>query len=209
MFSNFTDILQYIHSTSPGFDGSDSFLWSRWLYLRILGVGYITAFLSLMTQIRGLIGPQGILPAYQLLAEIENDTPGWRKYFLAPSIFRLSSSSWALLTVCWIGFLAGLLVFLNISPAVNLLLCWACYLSFVSVAQDFSGFQSDGLMLESTILALLVAPYEIWPELGAHSPPTLLGVFMCRWLTFRLMTESGLALTLLKKPANFSTQNLP
>ncbi|MGB6669464.1 MAG: hypothetical protein WBE73_14045, partial [Candidatus Acidiferrum sp.] len=40
----------------------DRFL-SRWIFLRALGVIYFSAFFSLVFQIRGLIGPEGILPA--------------------------------------------------------------------------------------------------------------------------------------------------
>ena len=35
----------------------------RWIFLRALAGIYFSAFLALFFQIRGLIGPQGILPA--------------------------------------------------------------------------------------------------------------------------------------------------
>src|ERR1700683_5554468 len=38
-------------------------LWPRWIFLRCLGLIYFSAFYSLLFQIRGLIGPDGILPA--------------------------------------------------------------------------------------------------------------------------------------------------
>ena len=43
------------------------YLWPRWLFLRALGFIFFTAFYSLLFQIRGLIGPQGILPAGEYL----------------------------------------------------------------------------------------------------------------------------------------------
>ncbi len=39
----------------------------RWLFLRVLGFIYFSAFFSLVFQIRGLIGPEGILPANEYL----------------------------------------------------------------------------------------------------------------------------------------------
>ena len=51
---------------SPGSTGQ-SFLLSRWLFLRLLGVVYLAAFASLGAQVRGLIGSDGILPAGDLL----------------------------------------------------------------------------------------------------------------------------------------------
>ncbi len=48
---------------------TDRFL-SRWFFLRALGLIYFSAFYSLVFQIRGLIGPQGILPAGQYLQAV-------------------------------------------------------------------------------------------------------------------------------------------
>ena len=42
----------------------------RWLFLRALGGIYFSAFFSLVFQIRGLIGPQGILPANEYLQAV-------------------------------------------------------------------------------------------------------------------------------------------
>ena len=42
----------------------------RWLFLRALGLIYYSAFFSLVFQIRGLIGPQGILPAKEYLEAV-------------------------------------------------------------------------------------------------------------------------------------------
>jgi hypothetical protein len=66
-------------------------------------------------------------------------------------------------------------------------------LSFVAAAQDFSRFQSDGLMLETTVLAFFAAPAGARPGLGRHHPPSQLAIFMLRWLCFRLMFEPGFA----------------
>lgn len=43
--------------------GGSGHLWRRWLFLRALGLIFFSAFYSLLFQIRGLIGPTGILPA--------------------------------------------------------------------------------------------------------------------------------------------------
>ena len=41
---------------------SSSYLLTRWVYLRLLAVVFLCAFVSLWLQIDGLIGSQGILP---------------------------------------------------------------------------------------------------------------------------------------------------
>jgi hypothetical protein len=46
--------------------GSDAArLWSRWIYVRVLGLLYVAAFRSLASQIVGLVGPNGIFPERQ------------------------------------------------------------------------------------------------------------------------------------------------
>src|SRR3989442_4042873 len=57
-------------------DGKASYELTRWVFLRALGVIYLIAFLSLWPQLRGLIGPQGILPAQDLLAAARRQLGG-------------------------------------------------------------------------------------------------------------------------------------
>src|SRR5579862_6742331 len=47
--------------------GPDDRFIARWIVLRALGLIYFSAFFSLVFQIRGLIGPDGILPANHYL----------------------------------------------------------------------------------------------------------------------------------------------
>jgi hypothetical protein len=44
-------------------NGHPTYLLSRWLFLRLFGVLYCFAFVSLALQITGLVGAHGILPA--------------------------------------------------------------------------------------------------------------------------------------------------
>jgi hypothetical protein len=50
--------------------GASDHLIPRWIVLRFLGLIYFSAFFSLVFQIRGLIGPEGILPATDYLQAI-------------------------------------------------------------------------------------------------------------------------------------------
>ena len=52
--------------------GDTNRLLPRWLFLRALGFIYFSAFFSLVFQIRGLIGPSGILPASEYLRAVTN-----------------------------------------------------------------------------------------------------------------------------------------
>src|SRR5947209_19171619 len=56
----------------------------RWLFLRALGLIYFSAFFSLLFQIRGLIGPKGILPADAYLHAVARSL-GHTRFWFAPS----------------------------------------------------------------------------------------------------------------------------
>ena len=58
----------------------------RWLFLRSLGVIYFSAFYSLIFQIKGLIGPQGVRPAGEYLAAVGQDYPGISHAWLVPTL---------------------------------------------------------------------------------------------------------------------------
>ena len=72
-----------------------------------------------------------------------------------------------------------------------LLICFVCFLSFVSAAQDFSGYQSDGMLLEAGFISLFFAPPGFWPGLGRAHPPSRASMFLLQWEWFRIYFESG------------------
>src|SRR2546430_11764713 len=88
--------------------------------------------------------------------------------------------------------LASLLLVLNLWPRGMLAICFACFLSFVSAAQDFSGYQSDGMLLEAGFIALFFAPPGLRPGWGT-SPPSRASLFLLQWEWFRIYFESGAA----------------
>ena len=165
----------------------------RWLILRALGCIYFSAFFSLVFQIRGLIGPQGILPAGEYLQAVAHSFSYTRGLWFAPSLFWFSSGPHMLTAVCWVGMIASLLIVLNVWPRGMLVICFLCFLSFVSAAQDFSSYQSDGMLLEAGFIALFFSPAGIRPGLGAASPPSRASLFLLQWEWFRIYFESGVA----------------
>jgi len=164
----------------------------RWLFLRGLGAIYLSAFFSLLFQVRGLIGPHGILPANEYLRAVA-DSIGFARFWYAPTLLWLSTSNHMLMATCSVGLLASFLCLLNIFPRGMLLLCFICLLSFVSAASDFSGYQSDGMLLEAGFLSVFLAPPGFRPRLGASSPPVRASIFLLLWEWFRIYFESGIA----------------
>ena len=177
---------------APGTTTRPGHLWPRWIFLRALGLIYLSAFYSLLFQIKGLIGPDGILPAVDFLQAVNASLHGHRFWF-APSLLWFGASDRALMILCWAGLLASLLVVFNIRPRVSLAACLLLFLSFVSVAQDFSGYQSDGMLLEAGFIALFFAPPGFRPGLGNWAPPSRASLFLLQWEWFRIYFESGVA----------------
>jgi hypothetical protein len=172
--------------------GASNRLLPRWLFLRAFGLIYFSAFFSLVFQVRGLIGPNGILPANEYLSAVTNSI-GFARFWYAPTLLWFSTSNDSIMAICWLGLLAAVLVTLNIFPRGMLLLCFVCFLSFVSAASDFSGYQSDGMLLEAGFLSLFLAPSGFRPGLGASSPPIRASISLLLWEWFRIYFESGIS----------------
>jgi lipase maturation factor len=185
-------IVNWLLGPEPITEKRPGHLWPRWIFLRALGLIYFSAFYSLLFQIKGLIGPNGILPAADYLQAV-NAALQLRGYWSAPTLLWFSASDAALMTLCWVGLLASLLVTLNLWPRASLLICFLCFVSFVSVARDFSGYQSDGMLLEAGFIALFFAPPGLRPGLGAENPPSRASLFLLQWEWFRIYFESGVA----------------
>src|ERR1700689_2858031 len=64
--------------------GAPDRLTARWLFLRALGGIYFSAFFSLIFQIRGLIGPNGVLPAGSYLQEVAQSLGSLQRLWYAP-----------------------------------------------------------------------------------------------------------------------------
>ncbi len=174
------------------------------LFLRLLGLIYLLAFVSLSTQLRGLIGAAGITPAwYYLQAALQ--ALGVSAFARVPTVFWFGSSDAALTGVCYAGILLSLLLLGGLSWRPLLAVLYLLYLSFSSVGQEFLSFQWDALLIETGFLAIF---------LGRSRLPVL----MFRWLLFRLMLLSGAVKLLSHDPSwrsltalnfHYFTQPLP
>lgn len=165
------------------------------LFLRMLGVVYLVAFVSLWTQVDGLVGDRGILPVANFLdavrkyfaAEEPNASPVWN----VPTLLWLSPHDGLLHLLCAGGTLLSLALIAGWVPMPSLALLWALYLSLFHAGQVFLGFQWDILLLEAGFVAIFVAPLG-WRSRFLRDPhPPRLALWLVWWLLFRLMLESG------------------
>lgn len=197
--------------------GEESYQFSRWLFLRLVGCVLLAAFASLWVQIAGLIGSEGILPAQELLVILRNMHQA-DAFWVAPTVFWWGASNTALHAVCLAGMLGAILLMADVVPVLMLLLCWIGYVSLAVVGQDFLNFQWDSLLLETTFFAVLVAPWQFWGRPATQRPPGLVGIWLLRALLTRFVFLSGIAKLLSGDPTwralsalsvHYETQPLP
>jgi hypothetical protein len=168
-----------------------SFLWARWIFLRCLGLIFLSAFYSLAFQIHGLIGELGILPAADYLRDVHSSLGGVKQLWYAPSVFWLSASDTALTIVVAAGVVCSFLLVFDVWPKLSVSLCTLLFMSCIAVLQDFSSYQSDGMLLEAGFISIFFAPRGIRPKIWSD-PPSRASLFLLRWEWFRIYFESGI-----------------
>lgn len=175
------------------------------LFLRLLGLVYLAAFVSFAVQAQGLIGSHGIQPLAEF-TEAVAERFGAERFFLAPMVFWLDDSDAAIQAVCWGGAGLSLLLLVNVLPRLCLFLLFVLYLSLTYAGQIFMSYQWEAFLLETGFAALLL------------SFSTMPGIWLLRWLLFRFMFMSGVVKLLSADPNwwnlsalsyHFLTQPLP
>ncbi|HXF28539.1 MAG TPA: lipase maturation factor family protein, partial [Chlamydiales bacterium] len=133
------------------------------LFLKLLGLIYVIAYIPLLFQIRGLLGKEGIRPIAPYLALIK-ERLGSRCYYYMPTLFWLNASDTALFALLWSGIALGCFLMLGLFPApLLLLLLYIVHLSLTSAGQEFLGFGWETVLMEmtqATIILTATAPYN-------------------------------------------------
>jgi len=187
------------------------------LFLRLLGLVYLIAFVSLAVQITGLVGEHGILPVGEFLGQVHGRF-GASAYYNWPTLVWLSPTDAWLSALCWLGAATSLLLIAGVVPLATAAVAWLLYLSLTVAGQLFLEFQWDSLLLETGLLAVLYAPL-CWREHVADDvePPRIV-----RWtiwlLAFKLTFLSGITKILSGDPTwanwtalsyHYETQPIP
>jgi len=169
---------------------------SSWLFLRLLGVVYLCAFWSLASQVRGLVGHDGILPADAFMAAIGRaaDAQGYSavgRVFAVPTLCWWSATDHVLVGLSVGGAVVSVALLAGVASFVALPLLWIAYLSLTVVGGDFLAFQWDALLLETGFLAIFLAPLTLIDRPGHHEPRAI-SRWLLWWLLFRLMFGSAI-----------------
>lgn len=187
-----SDEAAVVRSWKRPFPWSDdaTFVLTRTVLLRALGLNYFVAFLILWNQGDGLFGSHGILPVGPFL-KLVHSRAGAGAYVELPSLFWFSHSDAVLHGAAGLGVALSFGVCLGFANAIVMGTLWVLYLSFTHVGQIFYGYGWEILLLEAGFLgAFLAPPLSLRPF--ARSPPPTAVVWLFRWLVFRLMLGAGL-----------------
>tara|TARA_Y100000591_G_scaffold330382_1_gene361243 strand:+ start:83 stop:1546 length:1464 start_codon:yes stop_codon:yes gene_type:complete len=177
-----------------------------------IGLSYLIAFISLLTQLDGLYLSKGILPIASIVKQI-----GLEQWFSWPHGFFATSDIVITLLLC-LGLFSSITLIIGLLPCLSLAVSWFSYLSFVNTGSVFMSFQWDILLLEVGFLCLLGMPWVLfWKPSSSYAPPQFLimaGYLCC----FKLMFASGAVKLLSGDPlwwslnaltVHYETQPLP
>jgi len=182
-----------------------TYFWARRWFLRMLGLIYLIAFVSLWVQVDGLVGSNGMSPVSHFLPAVRQQV-GLDAYFLLPTLCWLDSSNTFLHFLCGGGVVLSLLLIFGLAPALSLVVLFIFYLSLTIAGQVFFNFQWDVLLLEAGFLSIFLAPWRLWPRdlllwpgsaipttatSAIVSPVSRAGLFLLKFLLFKLMLMSG------------------
>jgi lipase maturation factor 1 len=165
-----------------------TFAISTWLFLRLLGVVYLLAFISYWVQLSGLNGAKGILPAAEFFDRVR-EILGDAGFLQFPSVCWLGAGDTALYAWCGAGIFAALVLIIGFVPLPCLVFLWSDYLSLTVAGQLFYQYQWDILLLEAGFLSIFLAPVGL--RLARPANPQPPARFLIIWLLFRLIVASG------------------
>ncbi len=183
----FSRLTRWLWGSAPS---RSTFSFSSWLFLRLVALSFLIAFVSLWTQIGGLLGSHGLLPVNNFLSAATRYYGHSAAWIYPTFCWWIGGATRALYVLCTLGSLAAILAFFNVFTGVALLLSWICYLSLCSVGQAFLSFQWDALLLEAGLLAVFLAPWRLNRISEKENPPAFPRLLLW-WLLCRLMFLSG------------------
>ncbi len=161
----------------------ETYVLTRLLLQRALGITYLIAFVAVLHQFKPLLGERGLLPVSHFVREVN--------VLQSPSIFFWMPRDWAFTLFGWVGLGLSVLVVLGVSEKFGLAASmgtwgalWLLYLSFVNVGQTWYSFGWEILLLETGFLAIFLG--------DAKTPASPIVIWLFRWLLFRVVLGAGL-----------------
>ena len=178
MFGPQSRLFHYLTENPPE---ASAYRISSWLFIKVIALIYLAAFLSLSVQVVGLVGENGILPVGSFLQHLEN-LLGNKAWFRVPTLLWIDHSDLTLQIICYLGAVFSVLLFLGRFKFVSAIMLFVLYLSLLHPGQTFLNFQWDYLLLEAGFLTIFLVKSQ-----------NRIVIFLFHWLLFRLRFLSGMS----------------
>ncbi len=164
----------------------------RFVILRLVGLVYLMAFLTLVWQGPALLGPRGLLPIDSYLADVMAEA-GSRAagFWQLPSLFWLGASDGALRAAGIVGVVLSAAVLAGYANAIVLAVLCALQISICNVGQTFYGFGWELQLVETGFLCIFLCPLVDGRPFPRRPPPRAV-IWLLRWLAMRIMWGAGL-----------------
>ncbi|MFN7996596.1 MAG: lipase maturation factor family protein [Bryobacteraceae bacterium] len=163
--------------------GSEAFWLTRLLLQRAVALILLIAFLNVVNQFKPLLGERGLLPVPAFTKSIS--------FSSSPSLFFFAPKDAAFNIAGWLGVLLSFLALIGIADRYSTWLSmliwaalWVLYISFVNVGQTFYGFGWESILLEACFYCIFLG--------SRNATPQTIGIWLFRWLLFRVMFGAGL-----------------
>jgi hypothetical protein len=169
-----------------------TYVLTRFVLLRLLGLVYLTAFLVAAHQFVPLAGELGLTPAATFLERIAAHFGSKTAAFVQlPTIFYWNHSDGFVQGMAWLGVALSATVLVGFANVPILLLLWALYLSFLHAGGLWYGYGWETQLLETGFLSLFLVPLIDARPFPRAAPPVVT-IWLYRWLIFRIMLGAGL-----------------
>jgi hypothetical protein len=164
----------------------------RFVLLRLLGLVYVMAFLTLIEQGPALLGPHGLLPLDDYLDVVaEHFGSRWAGFRAMPSVFWLDAGTGALRAAGLAGVALGAAVMLGYANGLVLAALCALQISISNVGQTWYAFGWEIQLVETGFLCIFLVPFLDGRPFPRRAPPVVVP-WLLRWLAARIMWGAGL-----------------
>ena len=168
----------------------NSYWLTRIAISRMTGLILFAAFTTFAMQGRGLYGNDGIFSTSNPSSS-SRPTPA---FDFIMNYFQVDYSDYLMEGIAWIGVVLSLfLLFSTFSSFLLPLALWLIYLSIVNLETNIMNYGWEWMTVEITFLLIFQSPIFSISKFPKKTPPSILIIWLYRWLAFRLLIGAGMS----------------
>ena len=189
-FTSLPLIMLYRSSRNSSKNTVESYWKTRVLLIKMIGLIYLSAFLTLAFQSRALYGENGVFSgSTPSLSTKPTPVFDYLEYY-----FDIQYSDVVLESLSWLGVFLSLCMILDVFQSFFIpLTLWLTYLSIVNMGTNIRNYGWEWLTLEIGFLAIFLMPIFSKSKFPRYTPPSYIVILLYRWIGFRLLFGAGMS----------------